>query len=104
MGYILMVLVGFLGGAICVFVALQTQYTALQKQKRHQRIREEQVEEKLRALKATQQEAERFHAQAISYKELRDENTVLRRDLHNLDVQVRKLQLDGQLQRENQEM
>jgi hypothetical protein len=102
-GYVLMALVGFLGGGICVFVALQTRYAALQKQKLHQGVREQQIEEKLRALHEIQLEAKRFQAQAISYKELQDENLILRRDLHNLDIQVRKLQLDGQLQRENQE-
>ena len=44
-----------------------------------------------------------FEASVVSYKELQDENTILKRDLRNIDVHVRKLQLDRDLQRQTQD-
>jgi hypothetical protein len=42
-------------------------------------------------------------ARIISYQELRDENSILKCDLHNLDVNLRKLRLDSELHRQAQE-
>jgi hypothetical protein len=39
----------------------------------------------------------------IAYKELQAENAILKRDLQNIDVNLHKLQLDGELQRQKQE-
>ena len=39
-------------------------------------------------------------ARVISYRELQDENAIIKRDLRNLDVQTRKLQLDREQQRQ----
>lgn len=52
------------------------------------------------AIKTRKQEIER---QIISYKDLQEENNILKHDLQNIDVNLRKLQLDRDLQRQNQE-
>lgn len=48
------------------------------------------------ARRAAGLEAERaaFEARVVSYGELQGENTILKRDLQNVDVHLRKLQLD----------
>ena len=43
-----------------------------------------------------------FEAKVVSFNELQEENTILKRDLRNLDVNVRKLQLDRDLQQQTQ--
>jgi hypothetical protein len=48
-------------------------------------------------------EQAQFEARAISYNELQMESAVLKRDLRNLDLNVRKLNLDRESQRQNQE-
>ena len=52
------------------------------------------------ALEAKRREIE---TRIISYKELQDENAILKRDIQNIDVNLRKLELDRELQREDQE-
>jgi Meiotically Up-regulated Gene 113 (MUG113) protein len=102
-GYIFMVVVGFIGGSIAVFVAMQNQFRLLQRQRKHQVARSQQIENSIREIKTREAEIARFQSQVVSYKELQDENGILKRDLRNLDIQVRKLQLDRQLQHEHQD-
>ena len=64
------------------------------------KARDEQYDQEVRPIKAEQAE---FEARMIPYKELQDENTILKRDLRNIVVQVRKVQLDTHVQRESQE-
>ena len=61
------------------------------------------IEEVDRASVFLEQRQKEFDARIISYKELQDENLILKRDLHNIDVSLRKLQLDRDRQREKQE-
>jgi len=44
-----------------------------------------------------------FESRVVSYHDLLTENAILKHDLQNVDVNVRKLELDRQLQREAQE-
>ncbi|MGE3409668.1 MAG: GIY-YIG nuclease family protein [Pirellulales bacterium] len=44
-----------------------------------------------------------FDSQVVKYKDLQDENSLLRRDLRNLDISLRKITLDREQQRERQE-
>lgn len=46
---------------------------------------------------------EEIAARYVTYNELQNENLMLKRDLQNVDVDLRKLQLDRQLQQESQE-
>src|SRR3954463_11405608 len=43
-----------------------------------------------------------FNGRVISYKELNDENSILKRDLRNLAIGMRKLELDQNLQQQSQ--
>ncbi len=43
-----------------------------------------------------------FDSRVISYKELEDENSILKRDLRNLAIGMRKLELDSTLQQQSQ--
>lgn len=43
-----------------------------------------------------------FEKRIISYRELQDENVILKRDLQNIDVNLNKLQMDGELREEKQ--
>jgi hypothetical protein len=61
--------------------------------------RQREIDRQTAQLKAREQE---FEARLVSYKELQDENALLKRDLQNIDVDLRKLQLDRELQRERQ--
>lgn len=47
-------------------------------------------------------ETERFRAGVISFKELQDENAILKRDLRNLDINIRKFHLDREQQEQMQ--
>src|ERR1700722_5254515 len=65
------------------------------------KARDERFDQEVRRLKAEQAE---FEARKIAYVELQDENAILKRDLRNIIVQVRKVQLDTQVQRQSQEV
>lgn len=51
-------------------------------------------------------EAQQLHARAqarvVSYQELQEENAILKRDLQNLDVNLNKVQLDGEAREQRQ--
>lgn len=79
----------------------QTQLQALASRRRELDEESSHVADEAAALDRRQRE---FNARAVSYGELSDENLLLKRDLQNLDVNLRKLQLDTELQREKQQM
>src|SRR4051794_23570830 len=128
MGYLFFGLFGFAGGVIWVYFAVDAKRTRLEAQRVEQDIRAEALQQsqdelterarlaeketsRLRVVEAElSQEMERlqasrssFEASVISYKELQDENAILKKDLRNIDVLVRKTQLDRELQRQTQE-
>ncbi len=93
--YAVVFVVGVIVGAASVFVIL------LETGRRLKAIeaRQQELARQRARLKAKQEE---FDARVVSYTELMDENTLLKRDLQNIDVDLRKLQLDRELQREKQ--
>jgi len=108
-----MFLIGLIGGGICVFLALQVKRRELSEQKSKQAIQTIKIRDALAEIKTKQSEfdqhsaqfekdKEEFDSRAISYKELQDENAILKHDLQNVDVNLRKLQLDNDLQRQKQ--
>lgn len=114
MDYIVVALLGMAGGAFCAFMLTEARRRALQEQKRDQEARAQQIHESFQAVTSREerygQEMQRFKAaqaefdaRAIPYKELQDENAILKRDLRNIVVQARKVQLDTQVQRKSQE-
>ncbi len=117
----------FVGAVICAFYALEPRRRRMEDQRReldarlremhgaqHQiSARQEALDEEDARLRTfrTRLEAEaarlgalssELEARLISYGELQEENTLLKRDLRNLDVKVRKLQLDEELRQEAQ--
>ncbi len=58
------------------------------------------LEEETRRFAAARRE---FETRAVAYKDLQDENALLKRDLRNLDVGCRKLQLDRAQQAKKQQ-
>jgi len=112
--YLVMIFVGMLGGALIVFLALVQRRVALGRQKREQEAQRKKIQEALEAATKTRKELqqqasqlkareEEFDARFVSYKELQDENAMIKRDLQNIDVDLRKLQLDRDLQRKAQD-
>jgi len=114
MDYIVVALLGMLGGAFCVFMLLEAQRKRVRDQKRQQDTRADEMRAALQTLVAKEdwcRQAEQqlktertdFDALAIPYKELQDENTIVKRDLRNMHVYLRKLQLDVEVQRNTQQ-
>jgi hypothetical protein len=114
MSYIIVLLIGIIAGAISVFAALQTMHRNLKERQRQLDAQGERIREGNKRLKAAQQELNQrieslkaeqstFEARVIAYKELQDENAILKRDLQNIDVNLWKLQLDSERQRHRQE-
>jgi hypothetical protein len=112
--YIVVALLGMAGGAFCVFMILEAQRSRLREQKEEQQASLEALKvasQAYGAKKAVLEEdlAEFKAAEAalassvVPYRELQNENAIVKRDLHNLDVHVRKLKLDQELQRKSQE-
>lgn len=141
--YILLVGLGFAGGAICVYVLFdqqQREVRRLQKHvesqvkhnervahensdrqkelegeatrlrhetaKSHERAEQEYARKQMdldtQAAQIERKTAE-FNARVISFNDLQNENIVLKRDLRNLDIGFRKLQLDRDLDRKAQQ-
>ena len=107
-------LVGLGAGAAFAWVASQRGRFELKKQREEQQAQAGRINEALRKIQAREnqlQEAQRdlqtreeqFNKRLIRYEELQNENTILKRDLQNVDVNLRKLLLDRNLQRQKQE-
>jgi len=114
MDYVIIAILGFVGGGICVLVALDQKRRKLEEQNRQQQLQEQQLRDTAAAQDATQRaldshvatfrsaEAD-FNARHIAYKELQDENAILKRDLFNIHFSMQRLAADGDLQRQSQE-
>jgi hypothetical protein len=123
--YFIMFLLGFGGGASTVYVALLAQRRVFRAQKKRHDAQikrmheathalaerennlaqavsahEREFAERVENLAAQQQQ---FDKRVVSYSELQGENGILKRDLRNLDVSLRKLTLDRQKQQESQQ-
>ena len=81
---------------------------AKQNELRQQEAQMAQRADEMRArMQAREQELETrvraFDRRVISYREIEDENDILKRDLQNIDVNLHKVQLDAELQAQRQE-
>ena len=112
--YVVVSLLGMLAGAVCVFLVLENKRKTMAEQGRQHAAQAERNRETLESIRTRQKELDRqaadlevassrFDAQAVSYKELQDENAILKRDLGNVDVNLRKASLDREQQRQAQE-
>ena len=100
MAYLLVTLLGVLAGGICVFLVLEAKRRRLEHQKREQDAQAKVIQNSREEIERTRAQYAEFEARFISYKELQDENSILKHDLQNVDVNLRKLQLDRDLQRQ----
>jgi len=114
MAYTVLFLIGLVIGAGSVFAILIERQRRVNQQKKEQEAKEKTIRETIQALKAQREELThrevtlkdrqgKLDAQVVSYSELQEENAILKRDLQNIDVNLRKLQIDRDAQRQNQE-
>jgi hypothetical protein len=99
---IVFLVVGMAGGAFCAYFLLLERVKKTGEQKRQQDTKEHALEEGLKKLREERERLasslKEFEGRAVSFGHLKDENTVLKRDLRNVDVALRKSQMDVQLQ------
>lgn len=103
MTHLVVAVLGVIAGATAVYVALQWKHHNLQEQKEDQDRREVKIQESLKKMERFKNEKAEFDLRVISFKELEDENSILKRDLQNIDVNLRKIELDRNIQQEKQE-
>lgn len=114
-------ILGLFAGAICVFVVLMNIQTKSQERLRDAAAREKRAAESLAQqqahdqhltareaeLVAREQQAagrlEDINRRFVTYEELKRENAILKRDLQNVDVNLNKLTLDGELREKRQQ-
>jgi len=114
MSYAFMFVMGLIAGTFCVYLLLMLRLKAVKQQTRDLESQRRQLDGVAKALKTKQselnqqaealkQQRQDFDAQVVSYKELQDESGILKRDLQNIEVNLRKLVMDRDLQEESQE-
>jgi len=121
MSHVIVLLVGVVTGAICMFLyAMEKLARAARRELELQsltaRARDEVAAAQDQRRGLTQREFDLGRRDAnleaqradlarriVSYVELQDENAILKRDLQNIDVNLHKLQLDGELRHQRQE-
>lgn len=109
--------VAFLGGVLlgagAMFAILLEKQSRLRSERSKVNEEHHRLKEAREAVRRAQQviteetsrlktQQDQFDSRVIRYGELQDENALLKRDLQNIDVDLRKLQLDRDLQRESQ--
>jgi len=118
MSYVVVMLLGIIGGAVSVYVPFAIRRAAVQarsievrnqlqdleeQRTTHVEVERRWREERDETEKRLHAERKEFEKRVVSYSELQDENTILKRDLQNVDVSLRKLEIDRDIQREVQE-
>jgi hypothetical protein len=108
MYYALTFTIGVVFGAIALFVYLVGWHAAMKKQQQVAMGEAKQGREALSAAAKRESDVRRlmdelakrrseFESRIVSYGELQQENRVLKRDLQNIDLNIGKLELDGEL-------
>lgn len=112
--YVFTFIMGLITGVACVFLVLANERSKLKEQKSKQDAQGKDIQKSLQVIRAKRQELDQqtiqlevqqkeLEARVVSYTELQNENGILKRDLQNIDVNLRKLQLDRKQQRQDQE-
>lgn len=112
--YVVVMLLGVFGGGVSVYLALAVRRITLDKQEQLQQTQSREIREKLTSIAKKEKdlaagttnlgtERQEFDSRFIAHKDLQDENFILKHDLQNIDVNLRKLQLDRDRQQETQE-
>jgi hypothetical protein len=104
MGYLFLTLFGFVGGGVAMYVALDAKRHRVEEMLHQVDSAAKQNQEGQEDIRIREQALHQFQSQVISYNELQDENAILKRDLRNLSVSLRKTQLDRDLQQKSEEV
>lgn len=99
MAYFLMVLLGLLVGGAGVFFALARQRKTLAEAKKQRDSQRQEISQVLEDIRLREQKLHEFEIRVVTYNELQEENAILKRDLRNAAVNLRKLELDHGAQR-----
>lgn len=110
--YVAAFLLGVAIGAVSLFVILIDRESKLRNERKELEEQANRVEKSREAANQRRAELEQEEAhlkvarqeldgRVVSYTELQGENALLKHDLHNIDVDLRKLQLDRALQQES---
>lgn len=121
MSLFIVLVLGLAAGAICTFVLVMNHHSKSQENLRdaarreqraadllaQQQAREAAVAAREQDLALREHEAEarlgEINKRFVTYEELRGENAILKRDLQNVDVNLNKLALDGELREKRQQ-
>lgn len=126
MVHLIFALVGFACGGLAMFIALDAKRKRVQEMQRQQEKQIRENKEQLETIQARENkfdgEMQRqqtqfsqavaglntarkdFENQVITYREVTDENVILKRDLRNLAINLKKLDLDRELHNRSQVM
>lgn len=126
MAYVLASVFGLIGGAICAYLLLETKRRKLEATRADNEAQEQRIRDSLRNVReqemknleevntrknelekfaaSLKEEMSRFKSRVVVYEELKSENANLKKDIRNVDVMLRKLELDREKQREHQEL
>lgn len=113
MDYVIVCMIGVIGGGLCVFFALHSVKRQVDERRSDCDRREEALREAKNTLNAKrgslEEEAKKlaaakaeFSSLPVSYRELQDENGIVKQDLFNLHTQLQKTSLDAERQKETQ--
>src|SRR5438105_3053238 len=105
---------GLIAGGVCLWLAVMDRHRRMREREKISDSQHRRATEMLDRLKRMetdlvsreQELAKHKHdwdRRIISYQELQNENAILKRDLQNIDVNLRKLELDGELRRQRQD-
>ncbi len=114
MVYVIMVILGAAGGAVCTYFLSEQKWQSIRQHEQELNSRADSLAQEKAALRTESQALQenrnnlaREYAEVsrsvVSYRELQAENGILKRDLRNLDIQLRKLELDTLNSRDSQE-
>ncbi len=114
MDYVIICLIGIAGGGCGVFFALYSHKKKVDELAREANAQKTKYAEAFEVLKSKHNELQEsakqftaakseFESRHASYHQLQDENAILKRDLMNLDINVRKFHLDTERQHTEQE-
>jgi hypothetical protein len=111
MWYVVTSLVGMLAGTLCTGLAIMAWYRKVRQNAKLAESQSRRAREATDAAEAREREqaeiSRRLHqdrqeldGKIVSHRELEQANRILKRDLQNVDVQLRKLELDVELERQ----
>jgi signal transduction histidine kinase len=113
MYYVLAFFVGLIVGAICLSLYLWLWYQSVKERESQAQTKANAAVQSLEEAKSKQNELnqlsasfaaqrQEFERRIISYRDLQQENHILKHDLQNIDVNLNKLDLDGELRDQKQ--